>query len=53
MFRGKSYLTLKDASFPEIPDIAENFHAQEACRIFSFFTSFQNKRKKSSEKTIE
>ena len=33
-----------DTSFPEIPNIPENFHAQEAPRIFRVFTSFQNKR---------
>ena len=41
------------ASFPEIPDVPENFHSQEASRIFRVFTSFWNKRKKTSKKMIE
>ena len=38
-----------DASFAEIPRIPENFHAEKASRIFTVFTSFQNKRKKLKE----
>ena len=38
-----------DASFPEIPNISENFNAEEASRIFMVFTSFQKKKKKTSK----
>ena len=39
-----------DASFPEIPNIPEYFHTQEASQIFRVFTSFQNKRKQPQRK---
>ena len=39
----------RDANFLEIPDIPENFHAQEASWSFRVLTSFQNKRKKDKE----
>ena len=39
----------RDASFPEIPNIPEYFHAQEASWIFKAFTSFQQKRKKTQK----
>ena len=38
------------ASFLKILNISENFHTQEASRIFRIFTSFQSKRKKPQRK---